>query len=296
MQTDLAIVTETWLTSGPTLDEDIEDLREGSGLGLMVRNRDPGARGHSHGGVGIVFRQSTCNFKELSFDNPERYEVIVALGTIPGHSRKMLVIACYLPPGDNAQRGNGCLDYIEDLIIRLKRKYSDPYLVIGGDFNQWKIHDVVANFPEILEAQVGPTRGSRCLDRIFSNLDVTSAGSVPPLETDSEGESRRSDHRIAFLEAQLERVRKFEWITYQYRLFNEESEKLFGEWVINNDWSSVTSVAGSNNKANAYQGEVTDALDRFFPLKTTRKKSTDLPWINAGIRRRLAQRLSLIHI
>ena len=95
-----------------------------------------------------------------------------------------MVLACYLPPGDNTQRGNGCLDYVEDLVIKLKRKYFDPYIVVGGNFNQWKIHDVVADFPELLEAQVGPTRGTKCLDRLFSNLDVSKAGTVLPRSSD----------------------------------------------------------------------------------------------------------------
>ena len=62
LDADLAILTETWLTDGPTLDEDIEDLREGSGLGLLTRNREPGARG-AHGGVAIAFRISSCTLQ-----------------------------------------------------------------------------------------------------------------------------------------------------------------------------------------------------------------------------------------
>ena len=133
LEADLAIITETWLTSGQSLDEDIDDLREGSGVGLLVRNRDPGSRGFSHGGVAVAFRGSRCSFAALQTHNPENYEVLAALGTIPGHSRKMLVLACYLPPGDSAARGHGCLDHIQDLLIQFKRKYSDPYIVVGGD-------------------------------------------------------------------------------------------------------------------------------------------------------------------
>ena len=99
----------------------------GSGIGLLVRNRDPGSRGHSHGGVGIAFRESACTFRAIQTHNPDSYEVLAALGTIPGHSRKMLVVACYMPPGDSTSRGKGCLDYLEDLLIQLKRKYSNLF-------------------------------------------------------------------------------------------------------------------------------------------------------------------------
>ena len=159
---NLAIITETWLTSGASLDKDIEDLRLGSGIGL------PGAWGFSHGGVGIAYRGSTCTFRQLSIHNPEGYKVLAALGTIPGHSRKMLVLAVYIPPGDTASRGNGCLDFLEDLMGKFKRKYSDPYTVFGGDFNQWQVEDIMADFIEMAEVDVGPTRGSRCIDRTFT--------------------------------------------------------------------------------------------------------------------------------
>ena len=165
MTADLSILTETWLTDGQTLDEDLDDLREGAGLDVMVNNRDPGARGVSHGGVAIAYRMATCSFKRIELDNPDRFEVIAALGTLPGHTRKVLVLGCYIPPGYNASRGNGCLDFIENLIIGFKRKYTNPYIVVAGDFNQWKINDVMVNFPDITEADVGPTRGDRSIDR-----------------------------------------------------------------------------------------------------------------------------------
>ena len=101
------------------------------------------------------------------------------MGTVPGHSRKILVLACYIPPGDNAQRGNACLEFIEDLIIHLKRKYSNPFIVTGGDFNQWKIEDVMADFPDLSEAEVGPTKGNHSIDQTFTNFGmITDAGTV----------------------------------------------------------------------------------------------------------------------
>ena len=99
LNTDLAILTETLLTSGPSLDEDIEDLRLGASVGLLVRNRDPGSAGFSHGGVGVAFREATCNFRQI-------HEVLAAIGNIPGQARKAVVLACYMPPGDPAARGN----------------------------------------------------------------------------------------------------------------------------------------------------------------------------------------------
>ena len=151
-------------------------------MGLLVRNRDLGSRGHSHGGVGIAFCESTCSFRELQIHNPNNFEVLAALGNIPGHARRMLAIACYMPPGATTSRGHACLDFIEDLLIKFKRKYSNPFIVVAGDFNQWKVEDVMGNFLDMTESCVGPTRGNRCIDRTFTNFgdQVKDAGTCPP--------------------------------------------------------------------------------------------------------------------
>ena len=52
-------------------------------------------------------------------------------------------------------------------------------------------------------------------------------------------------------------------------------------------------VDGSNRKADAYQATVTSTIETFFPLITTRRKSTDLPWVNSRIRRRIKQRKAI---
>ena len=145
------------------------------------------------------------------------------------------------------------------------------------------------DFPDLREVDVGPTRGDRSIDKIFTNVSrsVESAGTLEPLETDDG--SRQSDHRVAYCRAELARLRTFVWQTYSYRHFNEDSVEKFKEWVVFHDWKSVHEAKGSNAKTKAYQDTLGWALKTFFPLKTTRRKSTDLPWMNKRI-------LSLIHI
>ena len=101
----LGIVTETWLSDGAGLEDDVRDFVLGTGLGMLYRNRPNNTRGYSHGGVALVFKSSACNFEELSIDNPDDHEVLVGLGTLPGHSRKMVALACYIPPGLSVPAG-----------------------------------------------------------------------------------------------------------------------------------------------------------------------------------------------
>ena len=72
----------------------------------------------------------------------------------------------------------------------------------------------------------------------------------------------------------------FRWETYSYRHYDETAEEAFKPWIVMHDWREVIEQEGSNNKTNAYQATLQWAVDQFFPLKTTRKKSTDLPWLD----------------
>ena len=147
-------------------------------------------------------------------------------GTIKGRTRKLLVLACYIPPSYSRQKGNGALDYIENIIIELKRRYTDPYIVVTGDFNQWKLENYLDSFPDIGEVAVGPTRGDKAIDRIFSNMgrSLVEAGTVLPLETSGEGmDCRKSDHLIAYGRFFIAKKEPFKWQTYTFRRFNNEA-------------------------------------------------------------------------
>ena len=113
---------------------------------------------------------------------------------------------------------------------------------------------------------------------------------MPPLEPEPGHQGSTSDHRVAFLRAQLPKNRTFEWVTYQYRYFNGEAVDNFGRWLAGRDWADVVQLQGSNMKANLYQEAVTVAMEVFFPLITVWKKSTDCPWINNRIRKLIKRR------
>ena len=101
------ILTETWLSDDRELQDKLDDLSCGAGLGLITRNRPINSAGFSHGGVGIVFRESACTFKEVKLPNPDNFEVVVAAARFPGYSRQLVAVACYLPPDVYACGGVG---------------------------------------------------------------------------------------------------------------------------------------------------------------------------------------------
>ena len=77
--------------------------------------------GVAYGGVAVIWRESLGKFSEVVYKNPDKIEVLIAAGSIKGHSRKLVVIACYLPPGYSKIRGTTALDYVEGRIIDIKK-------------------------------------------------------------------------------------------------------------------------------------------------------------------------------
>lgn len=77
---------------------------------------------------------------------------------------------------------------------------------------------------------------------------------------------------------------------YSHRYYNKESEEAYGRWLAAQDWAPVLNAVGSNQKTKIYQEMVVGALEELFPLITTRRKSSELPWINQQIRNRIRQR------
>ena len=281
--TDVAIITESWLR-----DSELEDLRVdlscGSGFCLFALNRPPNNRGVSYGGVALVLRESFGTFSEVKLKNAEKYEVLVVACSVKGHRRKFVFIAAYLPPGYDRKRGKGALDYVEGAVIEVKRRYQDPYVFVGGDFNQWNAAGCLANFANIKEVCVGNTRGSRAIDRLFLNVSrsVIESGILDPLETEAgeDEEARRSDHKIVYCKVRLSKQESFKWETYCYRHFNDRSAEKFREWVVFHDWASVLEADTADGKAEAYQATVVAAVESFFPLRKVRKKSSDPPWLD----------------
>ena len=278
LRASVAVITETWLTDGETLEEDIDGLCQGAGIGLVCRNREVNERGFSHGGVAVAFKSSEMSLKKVKLHNPKNYEVLMVTGMLARCSRRLVVVACYIPPNYTVPRGKGALSFIAGAVTEAKRRYDDPLIVLAGDFNQWKVEEVSEDFPDLAEAMIGPTRGDHCIDRIFANLGTfKAAGTVPPLETDPspEAQSKKSDHMIGYITVEIPRVRPFTMMNYSYRYYSPEGDLEYGQWLAGHKWTEVLRASGSNAKTEIYQKEVTAALDRIFPLITVRRRSTD---------------------
>ena len=289
----LAIVSETWFAAGSRLEREAEALLLGNGLRMTCLNRAPLPSGVAYGGVAIVIRDSIFKSKDYKFDNPERFEVLPLSLTHMNIARKILVIAAYIPPGYSVPRGRACLQHICDLVLDMKNKHPDPLLIIAGDFNQWEVGEALAEFSDMTEVLTPPTRGDRHIDKIFTNWaeDISDSGCLPPLSTIvAEGLGTNSDHNVQYLTARLPRKEPVKWEVFTHRPFSDKGCEMFKEEIRSMDWSEVLNERGSNAMATKLNLALTDLMDKHFPLKTVRRKESDLPWINETARKMIRKK------
>ena len=74
-------------------------------MGVLYRNRPVSNTGLAHGGVGIVYKKYFLSMRKIDIGNSDNFEVLGALGNIKGISKKVLVLACYVPPSYTMRRG-----------------------------------------------------------------------------------------------------------------------------------------------------------------------------------------------
>ena len=58
----------------------------------------------------------------------------------------------------------------------------------------------------------------------------------------------------------------------------------------------ILAAQGSNTKAEAYQVTIAWAIEKFFPLKTAKRKDRDAPCMNKNVLRQIRQGKSLYHM
>ena len=132
MNAQIAIVTETWFKEGRQLEDMKQDLSLGCGLGMTCLSREPNSNGVAYGGVAVLWRESLGTFRAFAVKNEENFEVLSCVGSMRGHSRKIVVIGCYLPPNYVKARGDRAVAFVGDVVAEAKRGSETRSSSLGG--------------------------------------------------------------------------------------------------------------------------------------------------------------------
>ena len=278
------MVTETWFKGTKDLEQTIQDMQDGLGYGCIRRDRVDG----SGGGVAIVYKTGDLCMTQLKVRS--EFEIVAALGRRTGQRRKLIVITAYIPPSLDADSSDRAMDVIVNLVGTFKRKYDTPYFLLGGDFNKRNIQRELKVYPDLKLEITPPTRGNNHLDLIFSNFPqyITRSGVTDPIFNLTGTET---DHMTVFVNAKMPRVPEYKTESYSYYKQTVESDKKMCLYLKSIDWQyEMRSAVTPTEMVEVLHSKFKDGMDMSYELKKSTKKSSEPPWITAGIRRLIRRR------
>ena len=286
---DLGFVTETWFQDRRDSYQTLREYTDRFSLGIINRNRTHCAANlRQYGGVAIIYRYKTAKLDEFPLSNPDHHEVVAAVGKISGIKGQVFCVACYAPPNLTRATAGQLLEYLSDVVSEGKRKFRDCTIIICGDFNQWPVDCLLDDHPDLTEVHHGPTRGDRSIDRSFVNFgrSIIEATTLEPLETE---DGRQSDHRVAWAKAEF-LVEKKKTSTFSYRKYTEQGAEAFLSELSVQSWANVYSANGTSSKVEVFQTILDGLMNKHFKFTTVTRSSSDPPWFNSYIKKRIGKR------
>ena len=279
---DVALITESWLKDGRTLNRDVVDLEFGTGLSVIYKNRPARAASARRvgGGVSISFNKERCNLRERKLTG-NKFELVAAVGKIGGIERKVAVYCIYIEPKMKVADLRALNELLNNDILRLKAA-GDPLIFVGGDLNNRLLDGVTRDFIDMKQANFAPTRGNACLDIMITNSDSPSPEMWPPLQTLG---GIRSDHSCLVISGKEKRCRNFTWVRKETRKHTFQAVRNFERAMINTNWDEVMIGTTPDELTRCFQDYVGTIVDDLFPLVTVRCRSNEDPWVTHGIRR-----------
>ena len=286
MNSQIALVTETWFRESSELRVVLEDMSNALGFGVVREDRSTGVGG----GVCLVYNKSEIEFQKVKIKATT--EIVAAIGRRTGQRRKIAAVTAYIPPNYDAEQSDKALDEIVDVVGHLKRKYNSPYVVLGGDFNKRNIEESLKCFPDLKKQVTPPTRGGNVLDKIFTNFDeyITEAG-----VTDSifNLEGTETDHKTVYINASMPRVPAYKTENYSYIQQTKAGDEKMVAFLESVNWGEEIVGEDTDGMVAALHSIFNEGMKRCYEVKKSSKKSSEPAWMTGGIRRLIRRRRAI---
>ncbi|KAI8485726.1 hypothetical protein Bbelb_365600 [Branchiostoma belcheri] len=258
---DIAAVSETWFT--PTTPEQTID-----GYTVYTKSRTS-RRG---GGVALYVRENIPSriISEISVPEPlECLWVNVRPHKLSRQFSSIAICTVYSPP--QSPHEDQLVEHLITASDQLRTKYPNIGLTFVGDFNHAKIQDILLDrdFSQVVNNN---TRGNAILDLIITNMRACykKPEILPPLSL--------CDHNCVLWKPQV-RLKQNTCAKKTTRPIREPGLSDFGRWITTYTWEEVFNATTATDKAKAFYGTLTHAIDRFFPVKTVKLHPNDKPWV-----------------
>ena len=161
---------------------------------------------------------------------------------------------------------------LTDAVSEAVAKASDPWLILGGDFNRYDMSIVSQMVPGLIIARSEPTRGDATLDYSFTNFDslIERTETCFPIES----EANKSDHKSVSYEAILTRPSSFAWETSEYLKVTEEGSIKFKNKIDAENWMDIQKLSPNvDEMTELFHKKLDRLISECFVWKRSRKKS-----------------------
>ena len=284
-----AIITETWFHAGPAMEELVESTEYMQNMCLLNRMRRKTGTSNPGGGVSIAYDKNKIKMKEYSIKR-KNYEILCGRGKFINNTRPVFVLGVYIPPKMKAEETRECLELLSGALLKIKSEARNPYIFLGGDFNHADITEVTGDYVDMKVTNSGPTRQGAFLDRLATNVDdeMVEVRNNPPLMTP---EGQESDHRLVTYKCKLKHSHDFKWVTYTYRQIDDAREAEFDKGLEKIDWSEhIKDNMNLDQRTQTMHDVLMGLVNRCFPIRSNKVRSTDDPWIDEATRKAIQRR------
>ena len=278
----ITLITETWLKINVKSKNLEINLNEGHGLGIINKPRPQKSDGKTinGGGVAIIFDRSKISLKPYPVKMRQAHKIVAATGKMPGVKRKIAVICAYPPPKSLARSYNSAFRTITGTIQSLKKNLNEQVIILGGDFNNFKIRPHVESFEDVKVIDSGPTCNGSAFDLIAMNVQDYKTTVRQPIQVDLAG--KNYDRNVLHFEADLYEKTDFKKRVIYRHKFNKEGVELFGQKIVAVDWVDISRNVPENvdDQVKTMNSVLEWITNECFKKRKITIKSTDPPWFN----------------
>ena len=254
----VAMITEAWLTKKHCPPRVMADLVLGSNIDFIRRDR--GTRG---GGVCICYNPTRIRLTKFAAYNNSNTELVCATGNCALTKKKIAFVALYLPPSLSREQLGNAIGSLLDCIDKLKIKFPDCLIFIGGDFNNKDMSPLKTTFPEFEPIEAGATRRGAALDEIYTNISSTckEKAILRPL---SKIDGTLSDHCTIAATFKLPKQKRGIQTEFKFRPITSKGVEQFGTELLAVDWKIIEHGSPSV-AADILNGILQDIFKKMLP-------------------------------
>ena len=210
---------------------------------------------------------------------------------IPEAGATLFVFCVYYPSSMKDEQVEKLNELLCDEIVKIKIKHDRPLFIIAGDMNQKDCSCFSKEFRDIVLVDTAPTRKDQTLDLCYTNVFVESNNVSIPLWSDNDIDS---DHRVVLYNAAYIDSKHY-YTTVIKRKITAKSEERFCSMIEEQDWSPMYQYESAEEKADFLHDVIERLKDLCFPMKRTRIRRDEDPWVTDHCRRLIRKRNWIFH-